>query len=134
MRQLAAILFADLTGYTAIMQENEQLARLKRQRFKDVLAGAVQNFQGKLLQNYGDGALVIFTSGRQAVCCGIEIQGSLRQDPRVDLRIGIHIGDVSIEEESIFGDGVNVASRIESAAVSGSILISEKVFDEVKNQ
>jgi adenylate cyclase len=134
MRQLAAILFADITGYTAIMQENEQLARLKRQRFKDVLTSAVQNFQGKLLQNYGDGALVIFNSARQAVCCGIEVQGSLRQDPRVDLRIGIHIGDVSIEEESIFGDGVNVASRIESAAVPGSILISEKVFDEVKNQ
>lgn len=134
MRQLAAILFADITGYTAIMQENEQLARLKRQRFKEVLTGVVQKFDGKLLQHYGDGALLIFNSARQAVCCGISIQESLRQEPKVDLRIGIHIGDVSIEEESIFGDGVNIASRIESAAVPGSILISEKVFDEVKNQ
>jgi TolB-like protein/class 3 adenylate cyclase/Tfp pilus assembly protein PilF len=134
MRQLAAILFADITGYTAIMQENEQLARLKRQRFKEVLNNAVKNFDGKLLQHYGDGALLIFNSARQAVCCGISVQELLRQDPKVDLRIGIHIGDVSIEEESIFGDGVNIASRIESAAIPGSILISEKVFDEVKNQ
>src|SRR5690349_16589770 len=104
MRQLAAILFADITGYTAIMQENEQLARLQRQRFKEVLSSAVQRFDGKLLQHYGDGALLIFNSARQAVCCGINVQESLRQDPKVELRIGIHIGDVSIEEESIFGD------------------------------
>ncbi|HEY8968830.1 MAG TPA: adenylate/guanylate cyclase domain-containing protein, partial [Puia sp.] len=134
MRQLAAILFADITGYTAIMQENEQLARLKRKRFKDILTGAVQTFEGKILQNYGDGSLVIFNSARQAVCCGINMQTLLQEEPRVDVRIGIHLGDVSVEEESIYGDGVNIASRIESAAIPGSILISGKVYEEIKNQ
>jgi TolB-like protein/class 3 adenylate cyclase/Flp pilus assembly protein TadD len=134
MRQLAAILFADITGYTAIMQENEQLARLKRKRFKDVLTDSVQRYNGKILQNYGDGSLIIFNSARQAVSCGIKIQKQLQEEPRVDIRIGIHIGDVSVEDESIYGDGVNIASRIESIAAPGSILISGKVYEEIKNQ
>jgi TolB-like protein/class 3 adenylate cyclase/Tfp pilus assembly protein PilF len=134
MRQLAAILFADISGYTAIMQENEQLARLKRKRFKDALAQSVLAFEGKVLQNYGDGSLLIFNSARQAVACGIEIQMALQQEPRVDVRIGIHSGDVTVEDESIYGDGVNVASRIESMAIPGSILLSGKVHDEIRNQ
>ncbi len=134
MRQLAAILFADITGYTATMQENEQLARLKRKRFKDALTDSVETFGGKILQNYGDGSLIIFNSARQAVSCGIQIQTQLQEVPRVDIRIGIHIGDVSVEEESIYGDGVNIASRIESVATPGSILVSGKVYEEIKNQ
>src|SRR5674476_63292 len=68
------------------------------------------------------------------VNCAVEIQQILQQEPKVDLRIGIHTGDISIEEETIYGDGVNLASRIESLAVPGSVFISEKVFDEIKNQ
>ena len=66
--------------------------------------------------------------------CAIDIQKQLQQEPKVDLRIGIHTGDILIEDETIYGDGVNLASRIESLAVPGSIFISEKVDDEVKNQ
>ena len=134
MRQLAAILFADMTGYTALMQENEQLARMKRKRLKDVLELTITNFNGKILQYYGDGSLSIFNSAIDSVRCAIDIQQQLQLDPRVDLRIGIHTGDVIIEDEAIFGDGVNLASRIESMAVPGGIFISEKVFDEIKNQ
>jgi adenylate cyclase len=134
MRQLAAILFADMTGYTALMQENEQLARLKRIRLKDVLEKTISRFNGKILQYYGDGSLSIFNSAIDSVLCAIDIQQQLQQDPKVDLRMGIHTGDVIIEDEAIYGDGVNMASRIESLAVPGGIFISEKVFDELKNQ
>ena len=134
MRQLVAILFADMTGYTALMQENEQLARSKRQRLKEVLESSIPRFNGKILQYYGDGSLSIFTSAIDGVQCGINIQQQLQLEPRVDVRIGIHTGDVTVEDQAIYGDGVNLASRIESMAVAGSVLISEKVYDEIKNQ
>jgi len=134
MRQLAAIMFSDMTGYTALMQQNEQLARQKRGRLKEVLETSVARFNGKILQYYGDGALSIFNSAVDGVNCSVQIQQSLQQEPKVDLRIGIHTGDISMEEDTIFGDGVNLASRIESLAVPGSIFISEKVYDDIKNQ
>jgi len=134
MRQLAAILFADMTGYTALMQENEQLARVKRKRLKEVLESTIGQFNGKILQNYGDGSLSIFQSAIDSVRCAIDIQHQLQEEPRVLLRMGIHTGDVIIEEEAIYGDGVNMASRIESMAVPGGIFISGKVEDEIKNQ
>ena len=133
MRQLAAILFADMTGYTALMQENEHLARSKRKRFKDVLDSTIQQHDGKILQYYGDGSLSIFNSAINSVNCAVSIQQQLQLEPKVELRIGIHTGDVVIEEESIYGDGVNLASRIESMAVPGAVFISGKVYDEIKN-
>jgi adenylate cyclase len=134
MRQLVAILFADMTGYTALMQENESLARDKRRKLKNVLDDSIVKFRGKTLQFYGDGSLSIFNSAIDAVNSALHMQRLLLGAPRVDVRIGIHIGDVMIEEETIYGDGVNIASRIESLALPGSILISDKVFDEIKNQ
>ena len=134
MRQLAAILFADMTGYTALMQENEQLARNKRRRLKEVLESTIGQYNGKILQYYGDGSLSIFNSAIDCVGCAINIQQQLQQEPKVALRMGIHTGDVIIEEDAIYGDGVNLASRIESLAVPGGIFISEKVHDEIKNQ
>jgi TolB-like protein/Flp pilus assembly protein TadD len=134
MRQLAAILFADMAGYTALMQENEQLARSKRKRLKDVLESSVEKHNGKILQYYGDGSLSIFNSAIDSVICSINIQQQLQQEPKVALRMGIHTGDISMEEDTIYGDGVNLASRIESLAVPGGIFISEKVYDEIRNQ
>jgi TolB-like protein/class 3 adenylate cyclase/Tfp pilus assembly protein PilF len=134
MRQLAAILFADMTGYTALMQENEQLAREKRLRLKEVLENTIARFHGKILQYYGDGSLSIFNSAIDSVHAAIEIQRLLQQAPRVELRIGIHTGDIIIEDETIYGDGVNLASRIESLAVPGGVFVSEKVYDEIRNQ
>jgi adenylate cyclase len=134
MRQLAAIMFSDMSGYTALMQQNEQLAKGKRRRLKEVLESSVSGYNGKILQYYGDGALSIFNSAIDGVNCAVEIQQTLQQEPKVDLRIGIHTGDISMEDEAIYGDGVNLASRIESLAVPGSIFISEKVFDEIRNQ
>src|SRR5688500_2663600 len=134
MRQLVAILFADMVGYTALMQEDEYYAKLKRKRLKEVLTAQMQIYHGNILQNYGDGSLSIFKSAIDAVNCAIAIQLQLKERPSVELRIGIHTGDVTVEDDTIYGDGVNIASRIESLALGGSIFISEKVHDEVKNQ
>lgn len=133
MRQLAAILFADMTGYTALMQENEQAARAKRRRLKEVLESSISQYNGKVLQYYGDGSLSIFNSALDSVRCAINMQQQLSVEPKVTVRMGIHTGDVIIEEDAIYGDGVNLASRIESLAVPGGIFISEKVYDEIRN-
>lgn len=117
MRQLAAIMFVDMAGYTALMQVNEQLAKAKQKHLKEVLDSTVKNYNGKILQYNGDGALSIFSSAIDAVNSAIKIQKQLQQEPKVDLRIGLHTGDISIEDETIYGDGVNLASRIESLAV-----------------
>ena len=117
-----------------MVQENEQLARLKRKRLKDVLEATIGRYNGKVLQYYGDGSLSIFSSAIDSVQCSITIQQQLREEPAVDLRIGIHTGDITIEDEAVYGDGVNLASRIESLAVPGGIFVSEKVYDEIRNQ
>ena len=133
-RQLAAIMFTDMVGYTALMQTNEALATRKRERHKIVLENAISKFRGKILQYYGDGTLSIFNSAADGVNCAIEIQTKLAEEPRVDLRIGLHTGDIILDDEGIYGDGVNIASRIESLSVSGGVFISEKVYDDIKNQ
>src|SRR6185295_10361708 len=119
MRQLAAILFADMVGYTSLMQENEQLARLQRKRLKEVLDPTISRFNGKVLQHYGDGSLSIFNSAIDCVNSAINIQQQLQQEPKVALRIGIHTGDVAVEDDSVYGDGVNLALPVESFAIPG---------------
>lgn len=133
-RQLAAIMFTDMVGYTILMQENEQLALLKRDRSKNIIESALEKYNGRLLQYYGDGTLSIFSSAVNAILCAIEMQTRNLENPKIDVRIGIHIGDIIFDEAGIYGDSVNVASRIETLAVPGSIFISERMYDEVRNQ
>src|SRR5205814_4563418 len=133
-RQLAAIMFTDMEGYTALMQKNEQAAIERRTRHREVFEKATADHRGKIIQYYGDGTLSIFSSAIHAVNAAIAMQLIFRKEPQVPLRIDIHIGDISIDDSGVYGDGVNLASRIESFAVAGSIFISDKVFDEIKNQ
>lgn len=133
-RQLAAIMFADIVGYTAMMQEDEELALRLRQKLKDKLEFEVSNHGGRILEFKGDGALCSFNSAIEAVRAALDLQLAMQVLPTVPLRIGMHTGDVMIERNSIYGDGVNIASRLESFAVPGSIFISGKVYDDVKNQ
>lgn len=132
-RMLAAIMFTDMVGYTALMQANENQAMLLRDKQRKVLDECVSAHAGNTIQYYGDGTLTIFGSAIEAVYCAVEIQKKLSAEPKVPLRIGIHSGDIVHNDEGIFGDGVNIASRIESLGIAGSVLISEKVFDEIKN-
>ncbi|HMK20647.1 MAG TPA: adenylate/guanylate cyclase domain-containing protein [Chitinophagaceae bacterium] len=134
MRKLVAIMFADMTGFTAMMQEDEAKAKILRNRQQQTLETLIPSYNGTIVQFFGDGTLSIFDSAIDAVKCGIEIQKELQKEPKVKLRIGINSGDVVYDTKGLYGDCVNVASRIESIAVPGAILISDKVFDEVKNQ
>jgi len=132
-RLLAAIMFTDMVGYTALMQEDEQKAKKNRDRHRKILQEFVTKHQGTTLQHYGDGSLSIFNSSFEAVECAIQIQQELQTEPNIPLRIGIHTGDIVYDDEGIYGDSVNVASRIEGMAVAGSVLISDKAFDDIKN-
>lgn len=127
-------MFTDIAGYTAMMQENEADAMMKRDRQRKVLTESVSSYNGKIIQTFGDGNLCIFPSSLDAVSCAVKIQLELQRGTIVPLRIGIHIGDISYDNKDIYGDSVNVASRIESLAVGGAVLISEKVYDDIKNQ
>lgn len=131
---LAAIMFTDMVGYTALMQEDEKHAKILRDKHRDVLERLVSEHRGQILQYYGDGTLSIFGSAIEAAVCATRIQQELQEIPKVPLRIGIHAGDIVYDDEGVYGDGVNVASRIENISLPGSVLISEKINDELKNQ
>jgi TolB-like protein/class 3 adenylate cyclase/Flp pilus assembly protein TadD len=134
VRLLAAVMFADMTGYTALMQEDEQKAKILRDRQRRTLENFIPGHNGKIIQYFGDGTLSIFGSAIDAVKCAIDIQKELQKEPKVSLRIGLHSGDIVYDNEGVYGDCVNLASRIEALSVPGAVLISDKVFDEIKNQ
>ena len=133
IRMLSAVMFSDMFGYTALMQEDETNAKASRDRYRKVLEENVAKHQGKILQYYGDGALTVFSSAIESALCAVEIQKELSISPKVPLRMGIHSGDIVYDGDGAYGDGVNIASRIESLAVPGSVLISERIFDDIKN-
>ena len=132
-RRLAAILFTDIVGYTAMMQQNETEALTIIKRYTNVLKQFVSAHAGEVLNDYGDGSLCIFASASEAVQCALEMQQQLQTDPVVPLRIGLHIGEIFFEDGKILGDGVNVASRIQSLGNGNSILFSEEIQDKIKN-
>jgi len=132
-RQLVAIMFADMVGYTALMQGDEGDARTQRDRHRAILSSAVHRHHGEVLQYYGDGTLSIFASAVEAVQCAVEVQLELAREALIPLRIGVHTGDIVHDADGVFGDGVNVASRIEGLSAPGGVMISGKVFDEIRN-
>src|SRR5258706_4327857 len=132
-RQLAAIMFTDIEGYTAIMQQDEKKALLLKDRHRFIVESEHKKFNGSIIQYYGDGTLSIFTSAVQAVECALIMQQFFCQQPNVPVRIGLHVGDIIMNDGDIFGDGVNLASRVESLGMAGCVLISDKVNDELRN-
>ena len=133
-RRLLAVMFTDVVGYTALMQRDEEAARMVRRRHRQVLEAAISMHDGDLFQYFGDGSVTMFPSVADAVHAAIEVQNGLRQEPVVPLRIGIHQGDISYDTQGAYGDSMNVASRVESLGTTGSILISGKAHDEIKNR
>lgn len=132
-RRLAAILFTDIVGYTTMMQQNETEALTIIKRYTNVLKQSVDDHSGEVLNDYGDGSLCIFSSASEAVQSAWEVQVQLQKNPSIPLRIGLHIGEIFFEDGKILGDGVNLASRIQSIAVGNSILFSEEIQDKIKN-
>jgi len=132
-RRLAAILFTDIAGYTAMMQQDETRALTIIKRYSSVLKKITDVHSGEILNDYGDGNLCVFSSATQAIQCALTIQQQLSAEPSVPLRIGLHIGEIFFEDGKVFGDGVNVASRIQSLGQANTILFSEEIQDKIKN-
>ena len=133
-RQLVAIMFTDIVGYTKLMGENEakalELLKVNREIHKRQLA----RFDGKLLKEMGDGMLASFSTISDAVFCAAAIQERAKETESLRLRIGIHVGEVVFEKNDVFGDGVNIASRIEALAPPSEIWVSESVYKNLKNK
>jgi TolB-like protein len=127
-------MFTDIVGYTALMQKDESRAINIRNRHREIYNNLTEEYQGRTVQYYGDGTLSIFDSAISAVECAIDMQKSFREKPLIPVRIGLHMGDIVLTEDDIIGEAVNIASRIESLATAGSILVSNKVMEELKNQ
>ena len=132
--QLAAILFADVVNYTRMMQQDENAAVEKINHFRQSVESLAAETGGKIIQYYGDGSLLLFTSSTDAAEFAKLLQTHLNEPPVVPARIGIHMGDVLIHNGNVFGDVVNIASRIQGLAPSGGIFISETVFQNIANK
>ncbi len=133
-RHLAAVLFTDLVGYTALMQEDESAALAARTRHRAALHEVVPRHNGRLIQFLGDGSLSLFPSSVSALSAALDLQESLQTDPPLMMRVGIDEGEVAYDDQGVYGHCVNVASRIEGLARAGTVFVSEKVFREVENQ
>ena len=133
-RKLRAILFADIVGYTSLMQKDEAHASILLQKFRNTLNAEVAMNEGKVINNYGDGCLCTFESAVDAVKCAKELQLIFQKEPIVPVRIGLHSGDVFFEEDNVFGDSVNIAARIESLGVAGAVLFSKQIKRHIANQ
>jgi len=141
-RRLAAILAADVVGYSRLMQVDEAgtLAALKVRR-KEILQPVVAKHRGRVVKLMGDGVLVDFVSAVNAVECAVELQeamnaanGELPQNRRIVLRVGINLGDVMVEGGDLYGDGVNIAARLETLAEPGGIFVSQTLFSHVRGR
>ncbi len=141
-RRLAAILAADVVGYSRLMEADEAgtLTALKS-RLKEVLDPLVAKHQGRIFKITGDGVLVEFASAVNAVQCAVDIQegmaaanGALPEDRRIVLRVGVNVGDVMVEGSDLYGDGVNIAARLEAIAEPGGIWVSEDAQRQVRNK
>jgi adenylate cyclase len=140
-RKLTAILSADVKGYSRLMGEDEEATVRTITAYREVVASVVHKHRGRVVDSPGDNILAEFASVLDAVRSGVEIQEELKirnaelpDERKMEFRIGINLGDVIHEEERIYGDGVNVAARVESLAEAGGICVSGTVFDQIETK
>src|SRR5947207_2188912 len=139
-RKLAAIMFTDMVGYSALSQRDDKVALELLKEHRRLLREIFPKFHGTEIKTIGDAFLVEFGSALEAAQCAIEIQRTLAKrnhdvtsDRRIELKIGIHIGDVVHRDGDVYGDGVNIASRIEQLAGAGGICVSMDVERQIRN-
>src|SRR6266581_7706476 len=133
-RQLAAIMFTDIVGYTALMGDDEQKAFDLLRKNRQIQQPLIKRFNGTWIKEIGDGILASFYTVSNAVLCASEIQKACSEIHDLKLRIGIHQGEVVFEDNDVFGDGVNIASRLQALAPIGGIWISESVHKNISNK
>jgi DNA-binding NarL/FixJ family response regulator/class 3 adenylate cyclase len=141
-RRLAAILAADVAGYSRLIGDDEEGTHtaLKRVR-KSLVDPKIAQHRGRVVKNTGDGALVEFASAIDAVRCAVEIQGAMAElnvdipaDRRIEFRLGINVGDIIFDEGDIYGDGVNIAARVQALAKAGAICLSDNAYQQVRGK
>ena len=133
-RRLAAILFTDIAGYTALMGKDEHMALETVNRFRTSIERRAPEHNGEIIQYYGDGCLLLFSSSVDAVAMAKQLQKDFNVPPAVPVRIGIHMGDVLLKEGNVYGDVVNIASRVQALAPPGGIYVTETVYINVANK
>ena len=134
MQQLVAVMYTDIVGYTQVSGENDALAMAWKTKHRDVVQSGVAKHNGVLQELIGDGSLSYFTSASDCVNCAIELQTQFTAKPELPVRIGIHIGEIRGDDNLIYGNPLNVASRIESIGIAGSILLSRHVIDSISGK
>src|SRR6266446_4677348 len=140
-RKLTAILCADVFGYSHLMGGNEEATLRTLTSYRKLIDGLIQQHRGRFVNSAGDSVVAEFASVVEAVHCAVVIQGTLKAENatrqperRMEFRIGVNLGDVMVEGEQIYGDGVNVAARLESLADPGGICISGTAHDQVRDK
>jgi TolB-like protein/Tfp pilus assembly protein PilF len=140
-RELAAIMFTDVVGYASLVQASEAKALALLSEHRNLIRSVLPRYGGIEVKTMGDGFLIEFSSALQAARCAVEIQRhfsrrnmNLAEGDRLQIRVGLHVGDVVREKGDILGDGVNIASRIEPMAEPGGICVTQQVFDQIQNK
>ncbi len=133
-RRLAAIMFTDIVGYTALMAESEEKALRARERHRALVRPLVQRYRGDAIEARGDESLSVFPSVLDAVNCGLAMQAEIEREPELALHIGIHLGDIVLRRGEVSGDGVNIASRICALSDGAALYVSGEVHQAVRNQ
>jgi adenylate cyclase len=141
IRKLAAIFSTDVAGYSRLMGDDEEATIRTLTAYREVISSLIQHYRGRVVDSPGDNLLAEFASVVDAVRCSVEIQEQLKtqnaelpEHRQMHFRIGINLGDVIVEGERLYGDGVNIAARLESLAIPGGICISGTVYDQVENK
>ena len=140
-RKLAAILAADVVGYSRLMEADEAATLAALKACRETMAKLISEYRGRIVGTAGDSVLAEYGSAVTAVDCAVRIQrrlternAGLPEERRMRFRIGLNVGDVLVEGDDLFGEGINIAARLEGLAEPGGILISGSVFDQVRNK
>ena len=133
-RKLAAIMFTDIAGYTESMSKSESKTLNLLEKKRSILKPLLKEYKGTFVKEIGDGTLSYFESAVNAATCAVKLQEKTYDDKDMNIRVGIHIGDIVFKDGDVFGGGVNVASRLESIAPAGGVCVSKSVYDELSNQ
>ncbi len=132
-RRLAAIMFTDIVGYGSLLKEDEKKAFETLRKSRRIHKRLIKKFKGRWLKEMESGMLASFSSIIDAVMCALSIQKAA-EELNIAVRIGIHLGEVIFEKKDVLGDGVNIASRIQNVGSTNGVVISEKVYSDIKNK